>query len=174
MGRETSTPSVTSFSLDTRVPANYSYVDDEKAHEAETKRKIETLIHETRIWRVANSAQWVAWGIVQAKVAGMDEALDQLRAEKAKLEKDNESRDLGDNQRTLDRIESEEVAIKAEEEQTPHPPHEHEMDDEEAFDYLAYAQDRAMFFWGDLLELGLVKDDELPKEVVFAAKRLKY
>ena len=26
---------------------------------------------ETRMWRLANTAQWVAWGIVQAKVPGM-------------------------------------------------------------------------------------------------------
>jgi choline kinase len=35
---------------------------------------------------------------------------------------------------------------------------------------LAYAQDRALFFWGDVVGLGIVKKEELPKDLV---KRLK-
>ena len=42
------------------------------------------------------------------------------------------------------------------------------------FDYLAYAQDRALFFWGDMLELGLVKEEELPVDLVERAKRIPY
>jgi choline kinase len=38
--------------------------------------------------------------------------------------------------------------------------------DEDEFDYLAYAQDRAMFFWGDIVGLGIVKKEELPKELL--------
>jgi choline kinase len=46
------------------------------------------------------------------------------------------------------------------------PPVESDVDEEEGFDYLAYSQDRAMFFWSDLLQLGLVKPEELPAEMV--------
>ena len=37
--------------------------------------------------------------------------------------------------------------------------------EEEEFDYLAYAQDRAMFFWGDVVQLGIVNADELPQSL---------
>ena len=47
-------------------------------------------------------------------------------------------------------------------------------EEEGGFDYLAYAQDRALFFWGDMLELGLVREEELPPEVVRRAKRLPH
>lgn len=60
--------------LDSRgLPGQYR--EEEKSREEKTEAEIKRLMHETRIWRVANSAQWVAWGIVQAKVPGMDEAL---------------------------------------------------------------------------------------------------
>ncbi|KAG9257751.1 putative choline kinase [Emericellopsis atlantica] len=36
-----------------------------------------------------------------------------------------------------------------------------EEDDE--FDYLSYSQDRALFFWGDLVQLGLIQREELPE-----------
>jgi choline kinase len=42
---------------------------------------------------------------------------------------------------------------------------EEEEDDSHAFDYLGYAQERAMFFWGDCVALGLVKLEELPEKV---------
>lgn len=37
--------------------------------------------------------------------------------------------------------------------------------DEDDFDYLRYAQDRALFFWGDCVQLGLVKAEELPESL---------
>ncbi len=55
-----------------------------------------------------------------------------------------------------------------------------EGDDEEdqggsdEFDYLAYAQDRALFFWGDCLQLGLVKKEELPEALLARVKTLTY
>ena len=49
-----------------------------------------------------------------------------------------------------------------------------ENDDEEEFDYLAYAQDRAMFFWGDVLGLGLVEKESLPTEMLAKVKIVEY
>jgi len=43
-------------------------------------------------------------------------------------------------------------------------------DEDEGFDYLGYAKERAMFFWGDMVTLGLVKKEELPEEL---RRRLK-
>lgn len=47
---------------------------------------------------------------------------------------------------------------------TKTPPGDADVDEEDEgdFDYLAYAQDRVMFFWGDLLSLNLIKPEELP------------
>ncbi|KAI3341040.1 kinase-like domain-containing protein [Ustulina deusta] len=42
---------------------------------------------------------------------------------------------------------------------------EEEEGDPNDFDYLGYAQDRAMFFWGDCVALGLVKLEDLPERV---------
>ncbi|KAI1343376.1 kinase-like domain-containing protein [Xylariaceae sp. FL0016] len=50
-------------------------------------------------------------------------------------------------------------------------PAEEAEGDPEAFDYLGYSQDRAMFFWGDCVLLGLVKQENLPEGV---RSRLKF
>lgn len=42
------------------------------------------------------------------------------------------------------------------------------------FDYLAYARERAMFFWGDVLQMGLVEKEELPEELRERAKIVEY
>jgi choline kinase len=104
--------------LDARVPAG-EYTAAERAREEARDRQVRELMDETRLWRPANSAQWVAWGIVQAKVPGL------------------------------------EIADASE------PGAEDDLEADE-FDYLSYAQDRAMFFWGDCVKLGLVKLEELP------------
>ena len=183
--------SVASFMLDSRAPPA-PYTDDEKAREEATRKEIERLLKETRLWRVANSAQWVAWGIVQAKVDGMNEALAAIRASKKGLARrivDKIAHQAAKRHRAADgtgpdaaesNAEDTDAEADAEVEQVrtnpepPHPPHEHETDDEAGFDYLAYAQDRALFFWGDLLEMGLIKETDLPDEVVRAAKRVSY
>ena len=175
--------SLGAFKLDARVPPNSSYRDEEKAREENMKAEIEQLMHDSRLWRVANSAGWVAWGIVQAKVAGMEEALKELRVAKAEISavsKNGDNIESEDKNETglraemVNTIDDEEKALEKEEEETPRVPHEQGMDDEEDFDYLAYAQDRAMFLWGDLLELGLVKEEELPELVLKHAKRIQY
>ncbi|KAI1427301.1 kinase-like domain-containing protein [Xylaria sp. FL1777] len=45
------------------------------------------------------------------------------------------------------------------------PLEEEEEGDPNGFDYLGYAQERAMFFWGDCVTLGLVKLEDLPETV---------
>lgn len=47
-------------------------------------------------------------------------------------------------------------------------------EEHEEFDYLGYAQHRAMFFWGDMLQLGLVKEDELPEDMRAKVKVVPY
>lgn len=88
------------------------------------------LMRQTRLWRVLNSAQWVAWGIVQAEIPGMNA-------------------------------------------DSPEPPSPHvdsDIEESDEFDYLAYAQDRATFFWADLVSLGFVQREQLPKRLVQAVE----
>lgn len=116
--------------------------------EDELESQVRYLMHQTRLWRVINSAQWIAWGIVQAKVPGMDEGIAEMAAASGNgLTQDEKHTASNGDHKT--------------------PPVDPDVDEEEeAFDYLAYAQDRAMFFWSDLLALGLVNSDDLPAPMV--------
>lgn len=148
--------SISDFYLD-RTPgagSSTSYVDEEKKREEETERMVGRLLTEARMWRVANSAQWVAWGIVQAKVPELENDKGDVIGEEAakELEKEKEQK--------------EDEGEKKEEGEA------HE--EEEEFDYLAYAQDRAMFFWGDVVGLGLIKKEELPEKLRDRLKILDY
>jgi choline kinase len=132
LGPTASTSSIVDFMLDARVPAG-EYSAAERARDEQRDKQVRELMEETKLWRPANSAMWVAWGIVQAKVPGLDAA---------------DGEDAG---------------------------HEAEEDMEaDEFDYLSYAQDRARFFWGDCVRLGLVKAEELPEVLRANLKIVEY
>lgn len=134
--QQTSTAnSIVEFMLDARVPPG-GWKEEERRREEAAEERVRQLMEETRLWRTANSAQWVAWGIVQAKVPG-------LNGESAVPN----GRDSGGECSS-----SEDDA------------------DADHFDYLSYAQDRAYFFLGDCVSLGLVKPEELGEDV---RKRIK-
>jgi len=122
----TSSSSIIDFMLDARAPPG-GWSAAERECDEQTEKKVKELMEETRLWRPANSAFWIAWGIVQADVPGLDANNDPVSAEAALAA---------------------EEAIAADE-----------------FDYLSYAQDRALFFWGDVLQMGLVKEEELPESL---------
>ncbi|KAL4912819.1 kinase-like domain-containing protein [Aspergillus aurantiobrunneus] len=111
--------------------------DTERSHQDSLEAETQFLMRQTRLWRVLNSAQWVAWGIVQAKIPGLD----------------------GDE-------EDDDTATPT----SPTPPVDSEFDGSDEFDYLAYAQDRALFFWADLVALGFVRKDQLPAALVEAVE----
>ncbi|KAK5636243.1 hypothetical protein RRF57_011955 [Xylaria bambusicola] len=113
-----SSSSIVDFMLDARVPPG-GWKEEEKRQEEKVEEQIKSLVEETRLWRPICSAMWIAWGIMQAKIPGLD---------------------------------SEGIS-------------EGEEDDPHAFDYLGYTQERAMFFWGDCVALGLVKLEDLPRRV---------
>lgn len=121
--------------------------DAETAHETKIEREIQSLMKEMRQWRVFNSAQWVAWGIVQAKAPGMEEG---IAADEAGAQSGHD-----DSATETDRTHSTGSSVT-----------EAEAEESDEFDYLAYAQDRAMFFWADLLSMNLVREDELPAAMV--------
>ncbi|KAL2180995.1 kinase-like domain-containing protein [Thermothelomyces heterothallicus CBS 202.75] len=140
-----STSSIVEFMLDARAPAG-GWKEEERKREEEAEAKVKALLEETRLWRTANSAQWVAWGIVQAKIPGLDAA-----GGAKKPGKEEEAAAAGANGET-----------------------ESEDDAEDEFDYLAYAQERAFFFLGDCVLKGLVKPEELGDEVRGKLKFVEY
>jgi choline kinase len=129
-----SSSSIVEFMLDARVPPG-GWKEEEKRREEVAENWVRDLMEETRLWRAANSAQWVAWGIVQAKVPGL------------------EGVGLPEGGTT----DFEEAEI-----------------DDDSFDYLGYAQERALFFFGDCALMGLVKIDELPEELRARVKFVEY
>ena len=187
--------SISNFMLDARTPTGggggggggggTDYFAEERAREEEVEREIQALLGETKIWRIANSAQWVAWGIVQAKVPELDEMLQEQQAKKkdknrtaAILEKVRDGME-----KRMERLHvqamsdpvGEEVKAMQEDARGDRPEGrveeeveregEGDGEEEEEFDYLTYAQDRALFFWGDCVQLGLVQREELPEGV---------
>ncbi|KAI1851865.1 hypothetical protein JX266_002718 [Neoarthrinium moseri] len=137
-----STSSIVDFMLDARVPSG-GWKEDERRREEQTEKEIESLMQETRIWRVANSAQWIAWGLMQANVPGLDK-------------KDSE------DEPAVEATQSAGIAA---------PEGEEGAADE--FDYLGYTHERALFFWGDCVQMGFVKLEELPEELRLKIKILK-
>ncbi|KAI1379150.1 kinase-like protein [Hypoxylon crocopeplum] len=149
-----STSSIKEFMLDSRAPAG-GWKEEEKRKEEVTEAQISALMEETRIWRVANSAQWVAWGVMQAKIPGFD-GQGETTADTAAIDGDGDAVVQGAVQPT---------AIAAPED---------EAGDAEEFDYLAYAQERAMFFWGDCVKMGLLREEDLPEGVRGKVKYVDY
>ena len=141
-----------------------SYAEDEARREQETERRVDALLKEVNIWRVANSAQWVAWGIMQAKVP----ELDVKSPEAAEAENTYADRSV-DSAHELNKRPEGLVAGALHNGETAKETEQLE-DEEDPFDYLAYAQDRARFFWGDIVNLGLVKKKDLPEELVKCLK----
>lgn len=187
-GREKT--NVADFILDTRTPLGepaMGYDEEEKAREEQVERDIKSLLLETRLWRMANAAFWITWGIVQANIPELDDppkkskterivsalerARDHLYAQSDPLDQDvkelqeaskhdrpetrsqEDAHNEGDNHSKEDGTEEEEV---------------------EEFDYLAYSQDRAMLFWGDCLQMGVVKKEDLPESLIKQIKWVKY
>jgi choline kinase len=140
-----SSSSIAEFMLDARAPPG-GWKEEERRHEEQMDVRVKELMDETRLWRAGNSAQWVAWGIVQAKLAGFEAEESEKSGQPESEKMDEEQADGGGEEEEAEEGEGEE------------------------FDYLAYAQERAMFFWGDCVLLGLLKMEELPEGVKSRAK----
>lgn len=184
--------SISAFMLDSRAPPSetkISYFEQEALSEQRMEQEASRLLAETRLWRLANSVQWTAWGIVQAQVPGMpdfehdgkdkegegdasqqakvlESATGEMRAE-AEAEKKSEVSGEGDVGRAND--DEAENKVKSDENADQDP----QAEDEE-FDYLGYAQERAMFVWGDAIRLGIVTKEELPEGIWERIKIVEY
>jgi choline kinase len=176
LGREKT--NIDDFMLDARNPGvdnKINYDVEEKARVEAAEKEIQRFLEETRFWRVANSAQWVAWGIVQAKVPELDEAPKHSRAsaiiDKVKTHLHPQSDPLTPEIMALAE-DAKHDRPEGREQEEAHEEGDEEGEDE--FDYLAYAQERAMFFWGDCLQLGIVKEEDLPEKMNGMIKIVKY
>jgi choline kinase len=172
--------------LDSRAPAGLpdSYKEEEEKRLKAAEEKVKHLMAEARLWRIANSAQWVAWGIVQAQVDGLDDD-EEPSASSSSTPSTRDDPKMHAISMSSDKLSSD-VQEKHDQHLHDHRPEglvaealahggdkdkdlvkEAEKaeaeDDEDEFDYLGYAHQRAMFFWGDCVELGLVKLEELPE-----------
>lgn len=160
--------------LDARTPYSQFLEEDNKKNEVNEK-EIAKLLRDTKNWRMACSAQWVAWGIVQAKVEGMEEALGQEReisTNATSLSSDARSPETAGSARDVQDKRPEGLIAEALIEGKAVSAVQD--DDEGEFDYLGYAQERAMFFWGDVLQAGLVKREELPENLLKKVKIVEY
>ena len=164
--------------LDSRAPPT-SYAEEEKKREEHVEKEVQRLTHETRLWRVVNSAQWVAWGVVQAKIDSIDEETSQVDSVTPTKHEARPAVLAGSDPLSAEM----ELAAESAREKRPegHVAEalaqgqvvEPEEEEEEEFDYLAYAQDRALFFWGDVLSLGVL-ELEIPENVRGRAKIVNY
>lgn len=159
-----SSSSIVDFMLDSRTPAG-GWKEEEVKREQEVEARVKELMEETRLWRLGNSVQWVVWGVVQATIPGLvfegDGEDGPMRIERAE---DVEAKD---------RVEAggDKVEDKLEREEEVNEEKEAEAD---GFDYLGYAQERALFFWGDCVLLKIVKEEDLPEDLRARLKLVKY
>jgi choline kinase len=167
------TSSISNFMLDARGPPESAATTakQDAEYQANEDAQVRSLLRETHMWRLANTAQWVAWGIVQAKVPGLPSA--PSTAAVPLSETPDEMTPTGDEIMS-DPLDAEAKQLQDDiRDKRPDPNEEDDEQAEEEFDYLAYARDRAMFFWGDALGLGLVDEKDLPEDVKRCVKRVE-
>jgi choline kinase len=159
-----STSLISNFMLDTRFPKDSSIEKADEEYDRAVEKEVARLIHESQIWRLANSAQWVMWGVMQAKIEGLPDFDDERQTASVaagKLISLPEDAVLGSNP-----LGPEEQKMAEDiKEKKPDLVEEVDAGEGDEFDYLAYTFERAMFFWGDAVELGLVKLEGLPADV---------
>ncbi|CAK7219435.1 hypothetical protein SEUCBS140593_003890 [Sporothrix eucalyptigena] len=151
-----SASSIVDFMLDARAPPG-GWIEEERRREELLERQVDELMEESRLWRAANSAMWVAWGIIQAKVPGFSLP---PKEGSVVIEPEDDSTVDGENGEAAG------STATAEEEEAG------EQEDE--FDYLGYSQERAFFVLGDCIKFGLLQMDELPPDVQAKVKIIDY
>lgn len=184
--------SLESFFFDSRslslIGGGAVFEEEEKTRLERIEAEVSRLLLETKIWRVANSAQWVAWGVVQAKVDGFEDGGSTTRPDGQEASPESLRSATSVTQASVDwkaqgsvsplflkpQTDSldEEVKIMSEDAKGGRPESRPMEDDnrqgegdengeEDGFDYLAYAQERVLLFWGDVISLGIVTETEV-------------
>jgi choline kinase len=164
--------------LDSRAPPGekYSYQEQEAERERKIEEEAKRLMAETRLWRLANSAQWVAWGIVQANIPGLPnfDKEKPTNVDAAARPQNTSSKATELESATAEARVAAANDKQNEEEEEGKKGMDDAQSEEEEFDYLGYAQERAMFFWGDAIKLGIVKEEEIPKDLRKMVKIVEY
>ncbi|USP80305.1 uncharacterized protein yc1106_07579 [Curvularia clavata] len=177
--------SISAFMLDSRAPPGEKYQEQEAQYERQIEEEARRLLAETKLWRLANSAMWVAWGIVQAHIPGLPDFDDEdkaaanpnpeaamLASATAELEAAAKAQEKDATTGTVSQEPAEQADAQAGKDEDAAD--FFKPQDEEEFDYLQYANDRAMFVWGDALRMGIVKASELPEELLERVKVVEY
>jgi choline kinase len=164
---------IADFMLDARAPPGgpaADYEEEEREREKKLEVDIKKLMHETKLWRAACAANWVAWGIVQAPVPDLDDQPSKVGqvVEKIKGAFHSEPKEAEEEEKPDQSEDKTERAEPDAEEEEP------EEEPEEDFDYLAYSQDRAGLFWGDCLQMGLIKEEDMPESMKKIIKVVSY
>ena len=176
-GREKT--NISDFMLDARAPPgspHSNYDVEEHAREKKMEAEIAKLVHETRMWRMICAANWVAWGIVQAEIPELDEppkksiAASVVDKVKSKIHPHSDPLDEVEKKQQED-AKHDRPESHAQEE--AHREGDDDVDPDE-FDYLAYSQERAMLFWGDCLQIGLIKEEQIPEGMKKMLKVVPY
>ena len=102
-----------------------------KEEQEAINKEVDGLVADAKNWRASASCQWALWGIVQANVPGV-----QITENGEALPEGDEASNGGEEK-------------------------EGEEEEEDEFDYIKYAEQKAMIFWGDMLIHGLVSEEEL-------------
>ncbi|KAI4259029.1 MAG: hypothetical protein LQ352_000926 [Teloschistes flavicans] len=145
--------SISNFMLDSRAPPA-QIAEEEKQRESAIETEVQRLLHEARMWRPANSVFWIAWGIIQAKVPSMNDSIATTARQPKSDPLSMKMQQMGKDGKGL-----------GPEEASGGEGDENGEAGEDEFDYLGYARERARFFWGDMLRLGMVREDELPVDL---------
>lgn len=183
-GGQTPSSSIVEFMLDARVPPGGWKEQERRATEL-SEHKIRELAREAKLWRAMNSAQWVAWGIVQAKIDGFSDNEAPVPATAGGggggSSRGDDNAAEGATPRPPASPASSEGTVRAEDEQQDEGAAAQRAggssssnDEEEGFDYLSYAHDRALFFWGDVVRMGLIQLEELPAGLRERVKMVEY
>ncbi|EJT73508.1 choline kinase [Gaeumannomyces tritici R3-111a-1] len=189
-----SSSSIVEFMLDARVPPG-GWKEEEKRREEAAEAQVNALLEEARLWRPANSAQWVAWGIVQAKLPDLAEEIAREKKEKEKEEAKTQGDADAQNGTAVASSGATDVASPAAEAAATSASggegasvteaaaaevasavaaREEDSGEGDEFDYLAYTRDRALFFLGDCVLMGLVKLEDLPEGLRTQLKLVDY
>ena len=186
---------VAGFVTDMRTPAavaareapSADFARDEEERQREVRKEVEHLLWESGLWRLANSAQWIMWGVMQAKIPGLPAELGGQECSESPQLKELQLPDSGvvDGDTDSVRVQGVGQRLSAPEQGVGNGvPDAGDVGaeglvedakgkgleggigaDENDFDYLGYSRERAMFFWGDAVKLGIVRMEELPEDL---------
>jgi choline kinase len=185
---------VSGFATEMRTPSGFAtpaavgadFAREEELRQREVQKEVHYLLWEAGLWRMANSAQWIMWGVMQANIPGLPAHLGgQEYSESPQLKQlqlpdsgfvdgDTDSaRVQGAGQRLLPTVQVTGNGVvnggggarpeRLVEDVKGKGPEGSIGTDDNDFDYLRYSRERAMFFWGDAVKLGIVEMEELPE-----------